>query len=443
MTRRLSSWKEIAAHLGVSVRTAQNWERRFGMPVHRLGEGPRAHVFAEPDELDAWLAAAARSAPGSAPPRRRGLPVRRLLPAGLALVAAAVLLTAAVRIGAGAWRAAPRHAPEPAGVEVVDGRLVVIGPAGSQGWSIPLAGLAVDHYGDALAGASGPFHRLFDLDDDGSRELLFVETPADRRVRSSALACYDDTGRRLWRTPLAEPLEWNGETFHGFSGRILEIVQAPERTYVVTTASNTRFPAQVALIDLRSGARVGVFVHPGRVYAHALADITDDGRPELLLGLANNPGPGLGHAALAALEIPFPPPSATGRDLFGRPAVRPLRYYMFARPDVYDVEPLVHAVRRIEVGPEGIVVTVGSRKDVLFEFDRHLEPVRAAVSDNLRRWHARQFAAGLLDHPFDAREADALTRLARWVTVPDGNSPEVAARLGETGPRAPRLARSR
>lgn len=34
--RELSSWKEIAAHPGVSVRTAQDRERSRGLPVRRL-----------------------------------------------------------------------------------------------------------------------------------------------------------------------------------------------------------------------------------------------------------------------------------------------------------------------------------------------------------------------------------------------------------------------
>ena len=51
--RRLESWKEIAAHLGVGVRTAQVWERERSLPVHRL-PGSRGRVFVSVAELDAW-----------------------------------------------------------------------------------------------------------------------------------------------------------------------------------------------------------------------------------------------------------------------------------------------------------------------------------------------------------------------------------------------------
>jgi hypothetical protein len=49
----LASWKEISVYLGVTVRTAQNWERERGLPVQRL-PGKRSLVTARPTELDAW-----------------------------------------------------------------------------------------------------------------------------------------------------------------------------------------------------------------------------------------------------------------------------------------------------------------------------------------------------------------------------------------------------
>jgi TolB-like protein/tetratricopeptide (TPR) repeat protein len=52
----LSSWKEISAYLGRTIRTCQRLESSLGLPVHRLDGSPKAHVFAYKSELDAWLA---------------------------------------------------------------------------------------------------------------------------------------------------------------------------------------------------------------------------------------------------------------------------------------------------------------------------------------------------------------------------------------------------
>jgi hypothetical protein len=51
--RTLSSWKEIAHHLGVNVRTAQKWERDRSLPVTRV-QGARSRVSADPAKLDVW-----------------------------------------------------------------------------------------------------------------------------------------------------------------------------------------------------------------------------------------------------------------------------------------------------------------------------------------------------------------------------------------------------
>jgi len=53
--RRLESWGEIAAYLRREIRTVQRWERKNGLPVHRLRVGKNASVFAFASELDKWF----------------------------------------------------------------------------------------------------------------------------------------------------------------------------------------------------------------------------------------------------------------------------------------------------------------------------------------------------------------------------------------------------
>ncbi len=51
----LDSWKEIAAYLNRDVTTAQRWEKREGMPVHRHQHDRMGSVYAFGSELDAWV----------------------------------------------------------------------------------------------------------------------------------------------------------------------------------------------------------------------------------------------------------------------------------------------------------------------------------------------------------------------------------------------------
>ena len=88
--RLLSSWKEIAVYLRVSVRTAQLWESERGLPVTRP-PGKRGVVWANEDELDAWRKSAAEVSPTS------GLPESPIRPRHVlwGLVAAVCLTLAA------------------------------------------------------------------------------------------------------------------------------------------------------------------------------------------------------------------------------------------------------------------------------------------------------------------------------------------------------------
>lgn len=64
----LRGWKEIAAFLGTSARSAQRWERELGLPVHRLRDTTGSVVSAYPSELDAWRKSAAADLRGEPKP---------------------------------------------------------------------------------------------------------------------------------------------------------------------------------------------------------------------------------------------------------------------------------------------------------------------------------------------------------------------------------------
>lgn len=86
--RHLKTWKEIASHLGVSVRTAQNWESERGLPVRRV-IGEKRQVRAVADELDEWLksqeaAPSATAKPSSVVPESESARLPSWQPAHLA-----------------------------------------------------------------------------------------------------------------------------------------------------------------------------------------------------------------------------------------------------------------------------------------------------------------------------------------------------------------------
>jgi TolB-like protein/Flp pilus assembly protein TadD len=71
----LESWKEISDYLKHSIKTCQRWEKKFGLPIHRLDETAKGRVFAEPAELDVWIKEKLRLAEAS----EKGRPLFRSL----------------------------------------------------------------------------------------------------------------------------------------------------------------------------------------------------------------------------------------------------------------------------------------------------------------------------------------------------------------------------
>lgn len=45
---------QAAAHFGVTTRTIDRWEQIAGLPVHRVGGGPKARKFYFLAELNLW-----------------------------------------------------------------------------------------------------------------------------------------------------------------------------------------------------------------------------------------------------------------------------------------------------------------------------------------------------------------------------------------------------
>jgi hypothetical protein len=64
---QLRSWKNIAGFLDADERTVRRWERTRRLPVHRVGGRERDAVFANIDELEAWVAAGKNGRPDEEP----------------------------------------------------------------------------------------------------------------------------------------------------------------------------------------------------------------------------------------------------------------------------------------------------------------------------------------------------------------------------------------
>src|SRR5882672_5707022 len=98
--RRLESWKEIAAYLGRDVTTVRRWEKREGLPVHRLHHSKLGSVYAYTAELDAWRGERASAAATDASDAH---PVSEVVRHGAHVRTAAALVAVAVLVAGLIW----------------------------------------------------------------------------------------------------------------------------------------------------------------------------------------------------------------------------------------------------------------------------------------------------------------------------------------------------
>ena len=106
---RLDSWKEIAAYLHRDVTTAQRWEKREAMPVHRHVHERLGSVYAYRAELDAWARSRKIStdgaSEGSETPGVTGEPQQRIRGGALSLrrLGLTIAIFAVIAAGIGWW----------------------------------------------------------------------------------------------------------------------------------------------------------------------------------------------------------------------------------------------------------------------------------------------------------------------------------------------------
>ncbi|MBM3747231.1 MAG: helix-turn-helix domain-containing protein, partial [Acidobacteria bacterium] len=176
--KELSSWKEVAEYLGVSVRTAQKWENERGLPVRRFS-GEKGRVLADPDRLDRW-----REGILERPQAGRRPGFFRVW----AATASAVLLVAAV-----AWLLANRKGP-PALFRHDLNSLIVTDAGGRElwRWAFPDPFQAGQTPDDLLASHQA---WLGDLDGDGRIELLYTYVPTTIEKHGRTLFCFSEDGR--------------------------------------------------------------------------------------------------------------------------------------------------------------------------------------------------------------------------------------------------------
>ncbi len=440
--RRLNGWKEIAAHLGRGVRTAQRWEHEYGMPVRRMGPNRAESVFAFVEEIDAWLTSAsaatargersadaadpdtngadqvpldaANGGPPTAPADPKGPPASTRIKVLVWILGSLTVLLAAI----GYWReSSPRTTPllascVPAAWVVAVDTITVRDTDERTCWSHAFpAPLRVSEYELPSARLAG----IEDVDDDGERETWVVMFP-DRSedARHSAFFLFDARGRVRWEHRFKGSARFGEVTYAGpWAAHRLFVTERPEggsgRAIWAVSRDAVEFPAVLQRLDPASGQPQSAYWSNG--YLEALTLTQWKGRSVLLAGGAFNDRV---SPAVAVIDAANPNGSAPASNEKYRcttcPAGAPLALVVFPKPVRFNDYSASGSVLRIDPGVAPIFVSVTAFHasfgglDVvgIYRLDEDLMPLRADVGDGYLAAHERMVRAGIL-RPFADR----------------------------------------
>ncbi len=381
---RLIGWKEIAAYLGRGVRTAQRWEREFGLPVRRMGPDRGESVFAFADEVDAWLASAGAAnargtdsaavgdtdETGDAPDASdvtagvstAPLPGRRRwLFAGLAVSFVIVSLASV-----GLWRSGLKRQPSPPEptpalvmvqgdgfqVEDADGRTLW-----SHRFGFPLE--AEEYEPGELR---PPSWGILDVDGDGLLEVWFISRPLSSFEEDDKLWLFGPDGTLRWNYQHTGEVRFGSTDYRGpWSLRHLKVTPSPDDTrrlalWAIST-DRVEYPCLLQRLDPDTGRPLTTYWSAGFIESVGLATL--DGRTVLLVGGASNDqrAPSLAVLDAAAPNGSSPAVNAKYR-CGGCPPGQPLDQLILPLPRRLAATGNTGAVMRIEDSADGLVLLV-------------------------------------------------------------------------------------
>jgi hypothetical protein len=418
--KMLSSWKEIAARLGVTVRTVQRWEKLAGLPIHRQGAGKTGRIYAHSIELDRWLAG---GGPGRCDPEPTTIKPRlsrRFWP----LIAAGALLAAVAGLAAWFGRLEP-GAGQPSAWSLERSNLVVRDARGHVCWEKQFPPFNA-HFESEVRDKV----LIADIDGDGRPEVLFNFFPEDMSRSASSLMCFDAKGGLRWEYRYGREKTFGNRYFEPtYKGMLIRPARVGGKPRLLAVANHyIWYPAQVSLLEARTGRLVEEYWHPGAIYHCALADIDGDGEDEAVFGAINNPGQGIGHAAVGVLKLPFSrvPKRPAGADDAFPPVTGggELAYALLATPDVNEALALLPIVMALRVDRDRIFVETPLPESgaMVYYLDFKLRVLEYRFSDGFSALHQRLYMQHLLDHRLTPGETDSLGKTALFSSAPDGNS---------------------
>lgn len=285
----MTSWKEIATHLQVSVKTAQRYETEMGLPVRRLG----GRVSISIQELAAWQGTAAKENPWWT----------NLRTLQIALAVCVALLIGCA--GVGAWHMMS-HLPGDPMSAVQEGNLLkVLDRKGRQVWEHRFPEVTL--VPRTMWTTSEQFE---DIDRDGKMETVMVWQHVGRDAIGWSLHCFSSTGQLLWELKPEDQVRMAAGKTVGppYVIRSFTLFNSPEADgtrWVAATFVHVNEVASTLIVVDSKGKRRGQYWHSGHLNSVQMFDADGDGKAEIVAG-------GVRHGKEQAVLVAFDPSRVSG-----------------------------------------------------------------------------------------------------------------------------------
>jgi hypothetical protein len=424
-TPELTSWKEIAQRLQVSVRTAQLWEKERGLPIRRV-PGKRGRVYLREEDLVVWLhghevlreeggeAAEPSDAQTAVAAGEPAIPflVSMLLHPPLAFMIFAGALVLALIIVWASTVQAPETG-EPATWRIEPDMLVVSNRMGHPLFSAYFSeGLREEPYGNG----ENFEPRIADLDGDGVNEVIF--SAFTDRAEESALIVFDAYGRELWRHRPGLLVSTAREAFDDiYTIADVHLLPQPDGTQDVLLSAHHRIFYPTVLTRLGpDGAVKARYWHAGHIGHGAdrliVADVDTDGKPEVLLT-------GVSNARNAATLILLDPEDMDGAayepELAYRfqqlPVAHEVARIFFPRSSLTPADDRYNVASAIVPGRSTFTVSVeqvlgDAAPHILYTFSPEMELLKVTADDSFVGKFQLARQTGAVEHSLDEELAD-------------------------------------
>jgi hypothetical protein len=403
----LSTWKEIASYLGVKIRTCYRYEKKYGMPVHRMEDSPKSRVYAYRDELDRWMESnfgKKTSIENRDSQKSKRIPTILvpvlMIGAGILFVSFIVFKSSANGI--------------PSDFKIQESELVIINEKGSElgRYDTGLTNLLSEkeyrerfqHKKRIAMQYKYPYIKIIDLDEDGEKEILFsVQTQSESR--EGKLLCLNREANVLWEIDTGRELKF-GDTFYSCDYRIYgfdtEDIDSDGNLEIILIANHRQdFPTQLAVLN-NGGKILGEFWNSGRMMSFIFQDLDFDKKNELIISAMNN-------EYKKGCVIVFDPANIRGsspqmRDYYkcGDLERGSERFYiLFPRTDVDIKKTQVEAILNIEVLQNNRLSLFSQVGRIDFQLDFQMKIQDVLLSDDFEQMHRKAFEEGEIASQID------------------------------------------